>query len=770
MYNGWFINMLSHTREVIASDADIVAMIVTILAGFAIVVRMVGFHYRLSSDEAGEGFGDNIRAWDFLKPIVLLLLINQAPMIGRAIDKVVTAATNSICADNELQTLKLTHRLNKEKKIDELQKKIDQSKAELSLIDSYDDDGWLDLPIQLHAVQSYQANNGTLPESRVREEPVEEIVDEYGNHWTTRWKIYYEDQFGEWTEAIPVEDVRNAFPDRGELTEEDYVEYALNHKGKILLAMYPYLREQVDEEQNKINRYKDDITKYRNEIADIEQMSSADDIYKKYGTPQASIFDEYIKYPYPDFPELFQHKWSWRSPFKSLGQALGDAVTYLPRIIWYVFRLIIAVIINAIYGVFIWIYENIILIRAFMANVAMSVMLFFFPLVFFAMLFPSYKGAFGDWLVTFVELALWFPIGTIVMHVANHAVLNISELQMGDTLWYMVILLAGILTMNSVSEYAKMALTAFGRHGEVSSGSGLILGAATGAIGLSKGMAKMPAQKMMLKKKIKRQQKENVKTAGKISKKYAKVESQDKSIRETRMALARKARADKTAFNATVAGGGGVRAAAPKWKAYKKDMKSIKLISEHHAKVMKPVAKQKAKLTAGQKSLKKLQKQSKHFYLKQMGKLVVGTAKTQAITQMDNIVKGDRLVTRTDAKNFVKKHLVKPITKTFKIGTRASITIRKKAKQATVFAKNASGPLKNSVKNRAKKVAELYSKVKGKVIPDREKVGTGKTSKYAKVGGNPNTHTSRYSKVKKAKKSRTRQSSHSRMRNLKKHK
>lgn len=769
MYNGWFINMLSHTREVIASDADIVAMIATILAGFAIVVRMVGFHYRLSSDEAGEGFGDNIRAWDFLKPIVLLLLINQAPMIGRAIDKVVTAATNSICADNELQTLKLTHRLNKEKKIDELQKKIDQSKAELSSFESFYANNRFDEQIKRHAWMSYHAYFGGLPKSKVREEIVEEGVDEYGFQWR-KYKYYYADVYGLWYEVIPVEDVMDAFPDKGELTEEDYKEYALKHKGKVLLSLDPYFREVMEEEQNKINRYKDDITKYRNEIADIEQMSSADDIYKKYGTPQASIFDEYIKYPYPDFPELFQHKWSWRSPFKSLAQALGDAVSYLPRIIWYVFRLIIAVIINAIYGVFIWIYENIILIRAFMANVAMSVMLFFFPLVFFAMLFPSYKGAFGDWLVTFVELALWFPIGTIVMHVANHAVLNISELQMGDTLWYMVILLAGILTMNSVSEYAKMALTAFGRHGEVSSSGGFLLTAAAGAAALGKGIAKMPAQKMMLKRKIKRQQKKNVKTAGKISKKYAKVESQDKSIRETRMALARKARADKAAFNATVAGGGGVRAAAPKWKAYKKDMKSIKLISEHHAKVMKPVAKQKAKLTAGQKSLKKLQKQSKHFYLKQMGKLVVGTAKTQAITQMDNIVKGDRLVTRTDTKNFVKKHLVKPISKTFKIGKRASITIRKKAKQATVFAKNASGPLKNSVKNRAKKIAELYSKVKGKVIPDREKVGAGKTSKYAKVGGNPNTHTSRYSKVKKAKKSRARQSSHSRMKNLKKHK
>ena len=123
--------------------------------------------------------------------------------------------------------------------------------------------------------------------------------------------------------------------------------------------------------------------------------------------------------------------------------------------------------------VLMWLYNMIILIRLFMGTVAMSVILYFFPLIFLAMLFDRYKGAFGSVVVVYVELALWRPIASLLQYVSTAAISDVGT-GLAANAFVLMVLIATIFSANEIGMYAKYALTAFnGSGGNASGKSGL---------------------------------------------------------------------------------------------------------------------------------------------------------------------------------------------------------------------------------------------------------------------------------------------------------
>lgn len=115
-----------------------------------------------------------------------------------------------------------------------------------------------------------------------------------------------------------------------------------------------------------------------------------------------------------------------------------------------------------------WMYDAIIYIRLFMGNIAMCVLLMFFPLVFLAMFFDRYKGAFGSFMLVYVELSLWQPIAAVIVYATSGAITAMTTVSDDPSVLSslsVLLLFCAVTAGAAVGSFAKYALTAFTGQG-----------------------------------------------------------------------------------------------------------------------------------------------------------------------------------------------------------------------------------------------------------------------------------------------------------------
>ena len=777
MTSNWFLDTCSIVRDAVANDADVIAGVATVFAAFFIVVRMVRFHYQLSSDE-GTGLGD-VKAWDFLKPIVLLLLINYSPEIGKAINDVVNDAAKVICANNRTLAVKDLLMIKKQEELENAKKSLAQLQHQS--FSNYDPlASWSESVFPQYARQCYlhyrdykdgKVSNPYYMPGR------QEVPDENGT--LNKFNKEYVD-----IKTITAEDIGKDNP-----TEEDFLNYAYAHKLDYLrdaiICVYESADKTIDfvlelcttKETFASSYFRDAERKVNNleeDIKIISQAQSDEELKEKYNIDEGDLLIEYFPIEYPDFPDFFNcSETSWWNPIKKIAKAAWGAVTYVPRIIGYFFQCVGIAIEKLLFRALVWVFMNIVLIRGIMATMGMSVMLMFFPLVFLAMLFDRYKGAFGDWLVIFIELSLWYPLGTVVLNIALYSVAELFRIDMASREILLMIIVAGTLSVFSVAELAKTAMSAFGRHVEVSSSGGLMMTAAAGLIGAGKASGKMGFKaaygKKLQQKKIdkasQKVQKKSDKADAKVDKYQQKRQQHQDNISKKRQDAAhlQKDYRSKVGEGFSAALPVGLKAMGAKLDA-RTSVKATKRLD-------KKIAKEKAKVKAAQKKVVALQKQSKNYvgkqlwnYTKEMSRL----GRNQIHEQATNLSGSGDIVTSTNLFSFTKRN-IKAAGKTAKGLYAAGAFLAKNYKFPVKAARGAVRAGKSAVgvaKDIGQMTAGSYQKVTDFVKKRWKKVGAGgatdaKAQRYAKVGGKQSTHHN----VQKVKKSRNRQASHSRMYN-----
>ena len=380
--------MLLNIRDKIAADADIIAMVATIIAGFVIVVKMIRFHYNISSDEKGSGFGENVRAWDFLKPLVLLLALNFSPQMARLMNDVVEECMSALEMNAEANHFKAMY--------------IAQLTTQINNIeDTY--------PQVIANRATYDA---AIKENEARAAAAADAAESTG-YWIT----------------------------------DDYTSYGATKKeGHVSLNPY--------------------------DPATGSGASAAAEVLKVYDKLQVDL-QKSRRAPATEVLEKNKNKGPKTDAASMLERAAKDSVEDV--------ELSLSTLTDALYkwiwdmfiDVLMWLYNMIILIRLFMGTVAMSVILYFFPLIFLAMLFDRYKGAFGSVVVVYVELALWRPIASLLQYVSTAAISDVGT-GLAANAFVLMVLIATIFSANEIGMYAKYALTAFnGSGGNASGKSGL---------------------------------------------------------------------------------------------------------------------------------------------------------------------------------------------------------------------------------------------------------------------------------------------------------
>ena len=380
--------MLLNIRDKIAADADIIAMVATIIAGFVIVVKMIRFHYNISSDEKGSGFGENVRTWDFLKPLVLLLALNFSPQMARLMNDVVEECMSALEMNAEANHFKAMY--------------IAQLTTQINNIeDTY--------PQVIANRATYDA---AIKENEARAAAAAAAAESAG-HWTDIDNISY-----------------------GATKKED------------LVSLNPY-----DPATGSGASAAAEVLKVYDKLQDDLQKSrraSATEILEKNKN----------KGPKSDAASMLER--AAKDSVEDVELSLSTLTDALYKWIWDMFI-----------DVLMWLYNMIILIRLFMGTVAMSVILYFFPLIFLAMLFDRYKGAFGSVVVVYVELALWRPIASLLQYISTAAISEVGT-GLAANAFVLMVLIATIFSAKEIGMYAKYALTAFnGSGGNASGKSGL---------------------------------------------------------------------------------------------------------------------------------------------------------------------------------------------------------------------------------------------------------------------------------------------------------
>lgn len=727
MTDGWFLNMCSDIRDRIADDADIIAGAATILAAFFIVARMVRFHYSLSSDESGGGLGD-VKAWDFIKPVFLLLLIGMSPQIGSAINAVVGETSKVITADTKHLAVKSLMLVRKQDELEKKEERLRELKSESgSRITEYDY-----LLISYADQCYYQTHDNNLAY-------IEWHVMAFTGKQYEFVPAYYP--------TIPKEKIGKS----GTLTIEDYENHVIAHRMDYLDIALSMHQVDLGLANTYINAYTTVITDEENgikalkkEIEDISMAESDQELKDKYGIDEGDLLIDFFPMEYPDFPELFQHDFSWSSPFRSIANALGDAATYLPRIFMWLFKCILCKIGEMIFHALVWLFMNIPLIRGLMATAGMCVMLYFFPLVFLAMLFDRYKGAFGDWLVIFVELSLWFPLATIMMNISLYTVKELFVAGMATREMLLMVVVAGTLTIFSVSELAKSAMIAFGRHGEPPSSGGLMMPVAGGALAIGKKTAplggKMVVGKKIAKIQAKRADKKVAKERLKNAKTIEKYKAKETALTEKAMESGHDYVNLKNSLREKIDGKSSLSTVLPAMRETSKAKREVKRTEKDLKKIDKRLAKQQTKVKAAQKRAQDLHEKVKNYRWKQTG------AYTKDVLVKIPLTKGREFASAAipassgiyghDVINFTKRN-AKAIYKAAKFGTKAS------GKVAKGFVK-AGAAVPGAVKDTAKVAVGTAREIRTKVS-DFAKKTWKKVShegllpggkKYQKVAGN----------------------------------
>ena len=378
--------MLLNIRDKIAADADIIAMVATIIAGFVIVVKMIRFHYNISSDEKGSGFGENVRAWDFLKPLVLLLALNFSPQMARLMNDVVEECMSALEMNAEANHFKAMYIAQLTTQINNIEDTYPQVIANRATYDA--------------AIKENEARAAAAAAAA--------------------------ESAGPWTDNTSY----------GATKKEGHV------------SLNPY------------------------DPATGSGASSAAEVLKVYDKLQVDL-QKSRRAPATEVLEKNKNKGPKTDAASMLERAAKDSVEDV--------ELSLSTLTDALYkwiwdmfiDVLMWLYNMIILIRLFMGTVAMSVILYFFPLIFLAMLFDRYKGAFGSVVVVYVELALWRPIASLLQYVSTAAISDVGT-GLAANAFVLMVLIATIFSANEIGMYAKYALTAFnGSGGNASGKSGL---------------------------------------------------------------------------------------------------------------------------------------------------------------------------------------------------------------------------------------------------------------------------------------------------------
>ena len=448
---GWFYKMLQDVRENISGDAEIIAAAATVLAAFFIVAKMVKFHYRLSSDEEGGGLGD-VKAWDFLKPIVLLFLISWSPQIGKAINNITSECMAALTEGAAERQYKATYIADLCIKRDALARKIAEAETTVGekapVMPQKGDYNLQDTQSKKEyhaALDNY--NKDMINYEKDALERAGYSSDYYGLISSLSSLYTAKNELGITTEEFKNLVDAGYYHDSNETKDPISGRHFSNVEYSNMADAYEYLKTvrlasspsgamaKLRKMDEKILEVSEMDAKQIRELADSPEQLNAIDQYKD-------------------------------SVYKDDSFSLSD----LGR--WFV---------NSIYNMFIdvlfWVYQVIILIRLFMGNIFMCVMLYFFPLVFLAMMFDRYKGAFGSWIVTYVELALWQPIASILLYCSCDAMKKIVSPDggLGDSMLVIMIILATIMAAGEIGTYAKYAMTAFnGTGGNGTGKSGLM--------------------------------------------------------------------------------------------------------------------------------------------------------------------------------------------------------------------------------------------------------------------------------------------------------
>lgn len=420
MADKWYISALSSMRDSVGGGAEIIAAAATVLAAFFIVAKMVGFHYKLSSDEQSGGFG-GVKAWDFIKPIVLLLLIGLSPNIGKTINHVMTECMDAISVGTSARHYKAL--------------RIAELTREMESLNSYSDEALKELYPEEIGKKQRKENREQAQwdylEGKISEEEYTKIKKENAEP-SNLDKVYKERT-----------DRKEELSDATKQEHQPQLEstYVRNNDAVFAQTM---LKKQRDLELNdKYNKAKREF-KYA--------LATDSEAYYKQALALGLIGDNY---------EIDQFK---KEAYKDDTFSLWTFTTSIENLLY-----------NCFIDVLFWLYQVIVLIRLFMGNVFMCVMLYFFPLVFLAMMFDRYKGAFGSWIVTYVELALWQPIATIIVYCSCEIMKNFCTGEgVVDSIYVILVIIATIFAASEIGTYAKYAMTAFNGSGGNSSGkSGL---------------------------------------------------------------------------------------------------------------------------------------------------------------------------------------------------------------------------------------------------------------------------------------------------------
>ena len=383
-------------RDNVGGGAEVIAAAATVLAAFFIVVKMVSLHYKLSSDEEAGGFG-SVKTWDFIKPIVLLLLIGFSPKISIAINHVMTDCMEAISVNTSARHYKAI--------------RIAELTREMEALNGYSDEALKDLyPEEFQVKQKKDKNLSNLDQAyreRIRNTEEGTAPDAKAQEYQPQLESLY---------------VRN----------NDFLKKERERR----------------ETEDLINN-----EKYNNAKSELEFALAIDDeTYYKLALARGIIGDNF---------EIDQFK---KEAYKDDTFSLWTFTTSIENLLY-----------NCFIDVLFWLYQVIILIRLFMGNVFMCVLLYFFPLVFLAMMFDRYNGAFGIWIVTYVELALWQPIASIIVYCSGEIMKNFCTGEGAvDSIYVILVIIATIMAAAEIGTYAKYAMTAFNGNGGNGSGkSGL---------------------------------------------------------------------------------------------------------------------------------------------------------------------------------------------------------------------------------------------------------------------------------------------------------
>lgn len=374
--NGWFYSILATVRDNIAEGAEVIAAAATVLAAFFIVAKMVRFHYQLSSDSEGGGLGD-VKAWDFIKPIFLLLLIGMSPQIAQGINSVVNICMTALDTGAEGHHYKAMYIAELSTKADQLAAYSDENLIATGIVSSKDN---------LAKAREY-AKQRLSPQ-----QPVPQQGDEAQS-----------------ASALTLS--------RG----------TYNYG---TAAAAPVDMSAIDK-NIQYNNLQKEMIRARN--------AKGTDLMKEGKITTQDAMSKMKEVAYADDVEF----------------SLSNVLEALGAWIW-----------NTFIDALLWIYRMIILIRLFMGTAFMSVMLYFFPLVFLAMLFDRYKGAFGSFIVTYVELALWQPIASILLYISSEVMSKMmTGSSIADSGYVLMVIIATIFAAGEIGTYAKYAMTAFNGSG-----------------------------------------------------------------------------------------------------------------------------------------------------------------------------------------------------------------------------------------------------------------------------------------------------------------